>query len=394
MIVSKSAYWLVVFFLLLGTTVSAQNERAKLESQKNQLQKKIQETERILSQTSNKKQSSIGRLRALNNQIQTRSSLIKAIKSEVTLLDDDIEENQAIIQAMEDDLTRLKEEYAEMVYTAYKSSRGRNELTFLFASSSFNQLYMRMKYIKQYSVARKKQGEQIMIVQSNIKDQITEIEAQKVSKQSLLDEELSENQKLENLQGEQKKLVTQLARQETKIKQDLAAQRKSERELTTRIEDIIEAERRAALASSVDMSNLNEAFEKERGKLPWPVESGFVSSKFGVHRHPTLKRITQNNPGINIQTQSNAAVRAIFPGKVMGILSVEGIGNSVIVQHGTYFTVYSRLKSVAVKNGDEVTASQLLGRVLTDSQNVSELKFRIHDQKGSVNPELWLQSRK
>ena len=329
--VSKSAYFLVVFFLLLGPTVSAQNERAKLESQKTQLLKKIQETERILSQTSNKKQSSIGRLRALNNQIQTRSSLIKAIKSEVSLLDDDIAENQSIIQAMEDDLTRLKEEYAEMVYTAYKSSRGRNELTFLFASSSFNQLYMRMKYIKQYSQARKKQGEQIMIVQSNIKDQITEIEAQKTSKQTLLDEELSENQKLENLQGEQKRLVTQLTRQENKIKQDLAAQRKSERELTSRIEDIIEAERRAALASSVDLSNLNEAFEKERGRLPWPVEQGFVSSKFGVHRHPTLKRVTQNNPGIDIQTQSNVAVRAIFPGKVLGIVSVEGMGNSLIV---------------------------------------------------------------
>lgn len=392
--VSKSAYFLVVFFLLLGPTVSAQNERAKLESQKTQLLKKIQETERILSQTSNKKQSSIGRLRALNNQIQTRSSLIKAIKSEVSLLDDDIAENQSIIQAMEDDLTRLKEEYAEMVYTAYKSSRGRNELTFLFASSSFNQLYMRMKYIKQYSQARKKQGEQIMIVQSNIKDQITEIEAQKTSKQTLLDEELSENQKLENLQGEQKRLVTQLTRQENKIKQDLAAQRKSERELTSRIEDIIEAERRAALASSVDLSNLNEAFEKERGRLPWPVEQGFVSSKFGVHRHPTLKRVTQNNPGIDIQTQSNVAVRAIFPGKVLGIVSVEGMGNSIIVQHGKYFSVYSRLKSVAVKKGDEVTSSQLLGRVLTDSQNVSVLKFRIHDQKGSVNPELWLQSRK
>ena len=391
--VSKSAYWLVVFFLFLGTTVSAQNERAQLESQKTQLQKKIQETERILSQTSNKKQSSIGRLRALNNQIKTRSSLIKAIQSEVTLLDDDIAENQSIIDAMEGDLEQLREEYAEMVYTAYKTSRSHNELTFLFASETFNQLYMRLKYIKQYSQARKKQGEQIIIVQNNLKDQIAEIEAQKDSKQTLLSEELSENQKLENLQGEQKKLVTRLTQQESKIRQELADQKKSERALTNRIEAIIEAERRAALAASVDMSDLNAAFEKERGRLPWPVDNGFVSSKFGVHQHPTLKRVTQNNPGIDIQTQSNAAVRAIFPGKVLGIVSVEGMGNSIIIQHGKYFSVYSRLKSVSVKKGDDVTASQLLGRVLTDSQNVSELKFRIHNQKGSVNPEIWLQSK-
>lgn len=391
--VSKSTYLFTLILLLLGTTVSAQNEREKLESQKSKLQAKIKETERILSQTSNKKQSSLGRLKALNNQIQSRTSLINAIRNEVSLLDDDIEENQFIIEAMENDLNDLRDEYAEMVYTTYKTSQGYNELTFLFASGTFNQLFMRMKYIKQYSQARKKQGEQIQIVQGNLKDQIAEIEEQKSSKQSLLDEELSENKKLENLQGEQKTLVSRLTRQESKIKQDLQQQRKSEKELTNRIETIIEAERRAAVLASVDMSSLNEAFEKERGKLPWPVSNGFVSSKFGVHRHPTLKRVTQNNPGIDIQTSVDAEVRSVFPGKVLGIVSIEGMGNSIIIQHGNYFSVYSRLKSVNVRKGDEVASAQVLGRVLTDSQNVSELKFRIHDQKGSINPELWLGAR-
>lgn len=391
--VSKSTYLFILILLLLGTTVSAQNEREKLESQKSKLQAKIKETERILSQTSNKKQSSLGRLKALNNQIQSRTSLINAIRNEVSLLDDDIEENQFIIEAMENDLNDLRDEYAEMVYTTYKTSQGYNELTFLFASGTFNQLFMRMKYIKQYSQARKKQGEQIQIVQGNLKDQIAEIEEQKSSKQSLLDEELSENKKLENLQGEQKTLVSRLTRQESKIKQDLQQQRKSEKELTNRIETIIEAERRAAVLASVDMSSLNEAFEKERGKLPWPVSNGFVSSKFGVHRHPTLKRVTQNNPGIDIQTSVDAEVRSVFPGKVLGIVSIEGMGNSIIIQHGNYFSVYSRLKSVNVRKGDEVASAQVLGRVLTDSQNVSELKFRIHDQKGSINPELWLGAR-
>ncbi len=388
--VSKSTYFLTLIFLLLGTTVSAQNEREKLESQKSKLQAKIKETERILSQTSNKRQSSIGRLKALNNQIQSRTSLINAIRNEVSLLDDDIDENQSIIDAMENDLDNLRAEYAEMLYTTYKTSRGYDELTFLFASSSFNELFMRMKYIRQYTETRKKQGEQIQIVQGNLKDQISEIEEQKTSKQSLLDEELTENKKLENLQGEQKSLVSRLTRQEASIKKQLQQQRKSEKELTNRIEAIIEAERRAAVLASVDMSSLNEAFEKERGKLPWPVSNGFVSSKFGVHRHPTLKRVTQNNPGIDIQTSVDAEVRSVFPGKVLGIVSIEGMGNSIIIQHGNYFSVYSRLKSVNVRKGDEVQSAQVLGKVLTDSQNVSELKFRIHDQKGSMNPELWL----
>ena len=385
-----SSVWLTAFLLLLGTTVSAQNERHRLESEKRKLQQKIKETEHILFQTANQRQLSIGHLRALNNQIKTRSALIKAIKSEVSLLNDDIAEDQAIINAMEKDLKQLRHEYSEMVYAAYKSSRGYEELTFLLASGTFNQLFMRIKYIKQYSQARKKQGEQIMIVQSNIKEQVAAVEQQKAEKQSLLGEALNENQKLEGLQGEQRQLVARLTRRESTIKKQLEAQRKSERELTNRIEDIIEAERKAAPA---DLSNLNEAFEKEKGRLPWPVENGFVSSKFGVHRHPTLRRVTQNNPGIDIQTPTDAAVRSVFPGKVIGLVSVEGMGNSIIIQHGQYFSVYSRLKSVAVKKGEQVTIRQLLGRVLTDSQNVSELKFRIHDQKGSINPEQWLRNR-
>lgn len=393
MSVGKKVLSSALFIFLLGTTVFAQNQRSDLEKQKADLVKKIQETERILSQTSDKKNNSIGRLRALSQQIRSRSSLIQAIQGEISLLDDDIEENQSIIESMQNDLNLLKREYAEMVYTSSKSNRGFNELTFLFSASTFNQLFMRMKYIKQYSQSRKKQGEQILIVTQNLEEQITEVEEQRIDKQSLLSEELSENNKLEDLRGEQRALVNRLSRQETKIRQQLNDQRKAEKELTRRIEAIIEEERRAASLNAVDMSRLTEAFVGEKGKLPWPVNEGFVSSKFGTHRHPTLRRVTIKNEGIDIQTSQNAKVRAIFPGKVVSIMSVPGLGNTVLVQHGEYFTVYSRLKTVIVKKGDEVQSLQELGQVLTDSENVSEVKFRIHSPNGSVNPEGWLQTK-
>ncbi|MFT6972528.1 MAG: peptidoglycan hydrolase CwlO-like protein, partial [Roseivirga sp.] len=150
---SLNRFLLTSFTLLLLSSFFAhgQNPRKSLEAQKLEILKKIQETEKILSQTSSKKASSIGRLRALNQQIQTRTSLIGAIKGEVNLLDSEMGENQSIIDAMGNDLLALKAEYAEMIYTTQKTSKGFNELTFLFASSTFNQLFMRMKYIQQYS---------------------------------------------------------------------------------------------------------------------------------------------------------------------------------------------------------------------------------------------------
>ena len=393
MSVNRLTLFATILTILTGFTVSAQNEREDLESQKKALQRKIQETQQILTQTSTQKTSSLGRLIALNKQIQTRGSLTNAIKGEVSLLDQDITENLDIINSMQEDLTLLKNEYAKMIYTSHKSSKGFNQLTFMFASSTFNQLFMRIKYLNQYSEARKKQVTQIQIVQESLSEQNSEIASQRVDKQSLLDEVFSENRKLEDLRGEQRTLVNKLTQEEARIKRQLDSQRKAEKELSSRIDSIIAAERRASALSSVDMSVLTGAFTQEKGKLPWPVAEGFVSSKFGTHMHPTLKRVKIQNGGIDIQTSQNAKVRAVFPGKVISIMSVAGSGNTVIIQHGDYFTAYSKLKSVIVKTNDEVQSLQELGQVLTDSENLTEIKFRIHDTKGSVNPEIWLENK-
>lgn len=376
-----------------GQNVWAQNDRAALERQKAEILKKIRENEKILNQTAEKRNTSLGRLRALNNQISSRSTLIRAINSEVSLLEEDIEEDQSIIAAMEKDLQALKAEYAQMIYTTQKTSSGFNQITFLFASKTFNQLFMRMKYIRQYGEARKKQVEQIEIVQDNLNQQIAEVEEQKKDKEALLNDELSESQKLQNLQSQQRQLVSQLAQQEQRIRQELEKQRESERELTSRIEDIIEAERRAAAMANVNMEELSTAFEAQRGKLPWPVDEGFISSKYGLHAHPTLKRVQINNKGIDIQTSSGASVKAVFPGKVIAIQSIPQQGITIIIQHGDYYTSYSRLKAVTVQKDQQVQPGDVMGQVLTNNENVSEMKFRIYAKAGAVNPETWLQRK-
>ena len=380
--------------LTLSFSLSAQSQRQDLEKQKAEILRKIQETQKILSQTEEKKDNSLGRLRALNTQIRSRSSLITAIKSEVNLLDDQIAEDQSIIDAMEADLNALKSEYAQMIYAAQKQNSGFNKLTFLFASSTFNQLFMRMKYIQQYGEARKKQGTQIQLVQKDLEDQIAEVQSSRIEKQSLLTDELTENRKLQGLQSQQKSLISKLEQQEDQIRQELSRQRASERELSNRIDAIIEEERLAALENSIDMTALTEAFAEEQGKLPWPVEEGFVSSKYGTHRHPTLKRVTVNNRGIDIQTSKDSYVKSIFAGKVVSIASIQGQGITVLIQHGEYFTAYSKLKAVTVKKGEEVQIGKRLGQVLTNSKNVSVMKLMvIAPGKKRLNPESWLQSK-
>lgn len=383
--------------ILLGifatTGLVAQSERETLEAQKKALLEKIQQNQVILDQTEEKRISSLGRLRALNNQISSRSRLINAINNEVSLLDERISEDQEFIASLESDLQAMKAEYAKMVYATQKTSAGFNQLTFLFAANTFNELFMRFKYMEQYAKARKKQGEQIELVQASLSLQIEEVEEQIEEKQSLLNEELQESTKLQSLRSRQRSLVKELEQEESRIRAELNRQKASEKELTDRIDSIIEAERKAALAGSADMSELTTAFEGTKGRLRWPVEEGFISSKYGRHKHPTLKRVTLDNKGIDIQTSKDADVKSVFNGKVVGVMSIQGQGITVLIQHGEFFTAYSKLKAVIVQKGDTIVEGQRLGQVLTGADNVSEVKFRINAKSGTVNPEYWLQSK-
>jgi septal ring factor EnvC (AmiA/AmiB activator) len=318
--------------------------------------------------------------------------LITAINDEVDLLDERIEEDQEFIDALDQDLQAMQKEYAAMIYATQKTSAGFDELTFLFAAETFDQLFMRLKYMKQYTSARRQQSEQIKVVQSNLNNQIAEIQEQKDSKQSLLNEELQESNKLEGLRTEQRRIFKDLEKEESRIREALKKQRASEKDLSNRIDAIIEAERRAALLNSADLSVITEAFQQVKGRLRWPVEEGFVSSKYGNQKHPTLQ-ISINNKGVDIQTSKDAYVKSVFNGKVVGVMSIQGQGITVLIQHGEFFTAYSKLKAVTVKQDDKIVEGQNIGQVLTGSDNVSEIKFRINDSKGTVNPESWLQSK-
>src|SRR5690606_18388027 len=98
------------------------------------------------------------------------------------------------------------------------------------------------------------------------------------------------------------------------------------------------------------------------------------------------------NDGINIQTAQNEKVKSIFGGEVKMVAFLPSIGNSVIIAHGEYFTVYSGLKDVYVKKGQKVNTGQELGQLQVNSDGVSELRFQIRKSTTPLNPQLWLRN--
>jgi murein hydrolase activator len=390
----NKGFGLILFVFALTCNVSvAQKSKSELQKEKQDNLEKITEAEKILSETTGKKQNTLGQLNALNQRIKTQEDLIGSIRSEMYLLSDEIDENNAIIESLSTDLKNLKSEYAAMVYAAYKASKGHDKLTFIFSAKSFNQFLMRLKYMEQYGEARKKQAGQIEKVQAVLSDQVTVIKSKVSEKNILLVENVQENKSLAELKKSQSSLVSNLQKQENTLKRDLEDHKNAVAKLDKLINDIILAEiekaRSAEKSTIAAGTKLASQFADNKSKLPWPV-SGFVSQKFGKQNHPVLKGIIMNNTGVNIQTKQNEKVKTIFGGSVSVVAFIPLVGNTVLVSHGDYFTVYAGLKDVFVKTGQSITIGQELGSILTNKDGVSELKFEVRKSAAPLDPQLWL----
>lgn len=132
-------------------------------------------------------------------------------------------------------------------------------------------------------------------------------------------------------------------------------------------------------------------FANNRGRLPWPVDRGAISGRFGTQPHPELKHVTINNKGTYFRSPSGTNARAVYDGVVTRRFTLPGSGSAVIIQHGTYRTVYGNLSNVYVREGDRVSAKQSIGQIFTDTESgQAELQFQIWSGSSMVNPEGWI----
>lgn len=406
----------MVILLVWGLAISplqaqTRKTRAQIEKEKEEIQKKLLEFDQILKKTAESKKVSVGQLNALNQQLQNRINYINTLNGEMRLLETEIRDTESRIRSLEKELKSLKEEYSGMVYTSSKLNQGMTMTAFVFSSETFKQFYMRLKYLKQYSDARKKQVEQIENVAEELVGQRRNLEGKKKDMQTVLQQENQQRQQLDKAKKDQQSIVNSLNQQEQELKKQIAAAKKQQENLNRMLREIIAEDRRKAEAaakssgttttrpsgSSIPMTPeaaaLSSSFAGNRGKLPWPVESGFVSRPFGTHPHPTLKGITEDNDGIDIQTTPNANVRAVFDGEVIKIGTIPGYGGTIVIKHGEYYTMYSKLKVISVKSGEKVKAKQVLGQVYTNREGVAEVHFETWKGLEPMNPSIWLAGR-
>lgn len=403
-----------------ATTTLGQSDtrqrRSKLEAAKKENLQKIQEINKIIETTEQKKEVSVGKLNAIGERINKQTKQIDIISEKQQLLDNEAQELQKATGELSGNLEKLKEEYAKMVFTAAKTSNKVNKLSFLFSSSNFNQLVRRYKYLQQYSESRENQAVLIQKVRSELLAEQVKILQKKQEQDALLREKITETQNLQVLKGKQTEVVSQLSQKERKLREQLEANKKVVERLENMIANIVEREikrsqereikinkrnntassttsKRNSIRLSAEETKLASSFSALQGRMPWPVNSGFISSRFGVHNHPVLRGVRTNNNGIDIQTSAGNDVKVVYEGIVQSVVSIPGTYMVVAVQHGDYFTIYSKISNVTVSNGQHLKAGQKVGEVASDTDGTSEVNFQVWKNFDKQNPENWLRQQ-
>ncbi|MFM7399801.1 MAG: murein hydrolase activator EnvC family protein, partial [Bacteroidota bacterium] len=341
-------------FLLLPLVASAQSKK-ELEDKRKKIIRDIAATEKMISKTKANKEATYDRFVALQNQISSRESLILTIEQELLAAEDGISRNQMVIESLQADVTKMRDEYARTVRYAFRQKTLTNPLLFILSASSLNQAFRRWLFLRKYDERRREQARLIRETQEMLRNKTEKLQATRIEKEQLLIAMQGQKASLGEELTEKNNMLRLLSKDEVRLRADLNQKQVARDQLDRAIESVIsaEVEKRIDEAKSKPAPKKEESappapapapakkdvkaekpevvaqpenapesavsassFGKMQGKLPWPVENGFISKAFGRQKHPTLRNLEITNNGIDIRTDDNEQVRAIYEGVV------------------------------------------------------------------------------
>jgi murein hydrolase activator len=412
-------YIVTFIFVLMSIFMYGQTEQEKLEQRKAKIQEEIQAQERLL-QTQNQKQKSVTTIiEQQKEKIRLREKLINTTEKQAKILKNDMYVNQLQINKLNRELDELKKDYAEMIVKSYKSRSEQSRAMFLLSSENFLQAYKRAQYMKQYASYRRAQGEEIKIKTTSLSEFNNKLSIQKNEKQKLMEEQERERLVLEQEKQEQERLVNSIKKDKKKILAEIKKKQQESKAIDKQIDRLIraaiaEANKRTAAANAKanpkttaaatkatetatkivltpEAKLVSDNFKMNKGKLPWPVEKGSVTLRFGDQPHPLNKSLTVHCSGVEITTDQGSNARAVFGGTVYAVYVFSPVNKAVMIQHGDFFTVYQNLTSVSVNKGDKVSTKQNIGKIRTNGDTgKTVLKFMISQNTTYTNPASWL----
>ncbi|MFP2997023.1 peptidoglycan DD-metalloendopeptidase family protein [Spongiivirga sp. MCCC 1A20706] len=397
---------LFTLILWLPTSLSAQSTKQKeLQQRQEKLQQEIKQINKLFFEVKKESKSVLERLEDMDQKVNALQKLIRVSNQQANLYTREIDENLKNIAKLRSDLSSLKNEYADMIRKSYKSKSEQSRIMFLLSSDDFLQAYKRMQYMKQFTRHRRKQGEAISAKTEELQLLNIDLKEKKKEKEKVLAENKKTQKALKEDQKQQQELIAVLKKDQNKYVAEIKRKQRESNRIDAQIKSLI-AEAIAASNKKLGKSGaktfaLTPAdkiiagnFVANKGRLPWPIEKGVVTRKYGIQQHPVFKGNTIKSNGLRIASEKGAKARAIFDGEVLQV-QVQKRGNpKVLIRHGNYISVYGNLRKVYVKKGDKIKAKQEIGEVFTSrSSGKTELYFSVFKEAKTMNPAPWLASK-
>lgn len=411
-------FFFLLFFFSTAQAWSQQPTQEQLEERKAKIQLEIQEKEQLLKSVKTKEKSVVTQLLIQKEKIGLKEKLIRTTEKQTKLLGNDIYINQIKINQLNKDLDQLRKDYAAMILKSYKSRSEQSRAMFLLSSENFLQAYKRAQYMKQYASYRKMQGQEIEGKTKQLVGYTNKIVVQKGEKEKLIVENEKEKGELEKEKQEQEKIAAQIQKEKGKITAEIKKKQQETKKIDGQIQKLIRqaiaaANKKTAAANvksnpkttaaekkAIETSDkiiltpegkiVSDNFKANKGRLPWPVEKGAIALGYGDQPHPVFRSLMVHNSGIEISTESGSSARAVFAGEVAQVQQITPLKKAVLIKHGDFFTIYQNLSTVSVQVGDKVSAKQSLGKIRTDADGRTILKFLVSQNSAYFNPTSWL----
>lgn len=385
------------FLILVHVALASGQSRSELELKRQKTLEEISYVDNLLKTTSKEKNEGMSELKIIGNKLNLRASVINGLRMEIDLLNERIDLNSEAIEMMENDLTVLKKDYENAVIHSFRALKGHSEINYVLSARDFNQGYKRLKYLQQITKFRRKESEIIIELKGQIGVSRQKLEEDLGKISDLKTREEKQKILLEDEQQKKQKIVKSLGNKERQLQRDLEEKKRIARKIENEISRMIEEERVKSKKSEFtpEQKLVSDDFYGNKGRLPWPVEKGIITSHFGLQSHPVLKYVTEDNIDIEITSYGDTPVRSVFKGEVARIFTIPGANMAVIIRHGRYMSVYQNLVDLRVKTGDKVETKQEIGRVYNsfDNGNKAVLKFMVFDEKVKMDPELWISKK-
>ena len=387
--------YMVVVLLSVSMAASAQDTRAQ-EEKKARLEREIAIIDKQLAQNASQSSSMLTDLSLIRKKISNRKALVSESDRVIRQYSDSIYLAQKEINRLQARVDTLTAHYSKLVLSAYKNRDSRIWYMYMFASDNLGQAFRRFGYFRNLSSQMQNEAKSIRAMQDELALKQERLALLKKDAEAVRAERKKELDNLKKDESKADSVVKKLQKDRKKYQSQLASKKKEidalNREIARLIANAMNKDGQKSSSKKpkapVDMK-LDAEFSKNKGKLPWPAD-GPVVSRFGKHYHPVYKNLElPPNNGVDIALAKGEHVKAVFDGVVSQVLVMPGYNQCVLVQHGNYFTLYCKMKNIAVKTGDKVKTGQLIGDIDTINGQ-TQLHFEVWKGKDPQNPESWL----